>query len=226
MKRKIKKFLSVPLIIYSIIFLSCLIMIIPDMLEDKAQTSGAFANIGYSLFASNIAGILFDLGNNISNIKKNQKQYKAITFSHSNLLNDLIAVVEDAYKNLNFSGSQDMTIYEQLKAILFEGENEADLSSKEYLEATEDISYWLDLLKKESEKLLDISYIMYENDIFNEKKRKHLRFLSAMSTEAIKQYNMHTIQSHKTVYVLISDRIMKQMLALYPEQKALFTDSA
>ena len=45
-----------------------------------------------------------------------------------------------------------------------------------------------------------------------------------MTAEAIKQFDIHTIQSHKKVSVLISDKIIKQMLTLYPEQRTLFND--
>lgn len=227
MINRIKKYFSVPLVIYLVVFLACIIMILPNIFvdsENKPRVIEILANIGYSLFASDVAGVLFDLGNNISHEKRNQKQYKAITYSHCNMLNDLIAIVDDICENLNIVNYQDMTLVEQLNYILFKGQTESVISSKEYIETTEDISYWLDMLKKESEKLLDISYIMYENENFNEKKRMHLRFLSVMTTEAIKQFDMHSIQSHKKVSVLICDRIIKQMLALYPEQKTLFDD--
>lgn len=227
MINRIKKYFSVPLVIYLVVFLACIIMILPNIFvdsENKPRVIEILANIGYSLFASDVAGILFDLGNNISHEKQNQKQYNAITYSHCNMLNDLIAIVDDICENLDIVDYQDMTLVEQLNSILFKGQTESVISSKEYSETTEDISYWLDMLKKESEKLLDISYIMYENDNFSEKKRMHLRFLSVMTAEAIKLFDMHTIQSHKKVSVLINDRIIKQMLALYPEQKTLFDD--
>ena len=80
-------------------------MILPNAIDSNIAFSALLANIGYSLLASNIAGILFDLGNNISTCRKSQKQYDAITFSHSNLLNDIIAVVDDICEDLHIPKS-------------------------------------------------------------------------------------------------------------------------
>ena len=117
-----------------------------------------------------------------------------------------------------------MTFAQQLRIILFEGQSERSITEKEYLESTNEILYWMELMKNESEKLLNISYIMYENDNFNEQKRRHLRFLTAMSKEAILQFENHTIDSHKKVYDLICNKIFRQMFILYPDQKSLFED--
>ena len=100
--KRLKKYFNVPIIIYFIIFLVCGAMILPNAIDSSIAFSALFANIGYSLLASNIAGILFDLGNNMSTCRKSQRQYDAITFSHSNLLNDIIAVVDDLIYNKIF----------------------------------------------------------------------------------------------------------------------------
>lgn len=222
--KRLKKYFNVPIIIYIILFFVCGVMIFPNAIDSTIPFSALFANIGYSLLASNIAGILFDLGNNISICRKSQKQYDAITFSHSNLLNDIIAVVDDICEDLHIEDNDCVTFEQQLRIILFEGHSERSITEKDYLESTNEILYWLELMKNESEKLLNISYIMYENDNFTEKKRRHIRFLTAMSKEAILQFEKHTIDSHKKVYDLIYNKIFRQMFILYPDQKSLFDD--
>lgn len=224
MLKQLKKYFNVPIIIYIIIFFVCVAIIAPIVFDTNNSFHALLANIGYSLLASNIAGILFDLGNNLSIRKKSQKQYDAITFSHSNLLIDIVAVVDDIYEDLSVKENYCSAFEHRLKIILFEGQSESSITENDYLESINEILYWLELLKNESEKLLNISYIMYENDNFNEKERRHLRFLTAMSAEAILQFEKHTIESHKKVYDLICNKIFRQMFILYPNQKSLFED--
>lgn len=117
--KRLKKYFSVPIIIYIILFFVCGVMIFPNAIDSTIPFSALFANIGYSLLASNIAGILFDLGNNISICRKSQRQYDAITFSHSNLLNDIIAVVDDLIYNKIFR--QMFILYPDQKSLFDDG---------------------------------------------------------------------------------------------------------
>lgn len=221
MKKFIRKYFSVPIVIYLVIFLVCALLLIPKICGCGIKGTEALSNIGYSLFASNIAGILFDFGNNLTNEKKMNKQYNAIINSHSQLLNDIIIIIDDVCTKLDIDN--DILSFEhQLAAVLFYGDGKNDINSETYLDSTEDIFHWLNLLKKESEKFIMLSYMQNNNPNFNEKQRQRLRLLSALADETIQQFSKHTLESHKTTYTLINDRIMRILLKQYPDQKSLF----
>lgn len=225
-KRKNKKTvkLSVPKTVYIAIFIMCAFLIAAKFIINKDLFGEISANIGYSLFASNVAGILFDLGTNISDEKRAKKQFFAVTNSHSQLLNDIIVIADDSCNNLNIDGFCDMLFKEQLAAALYNNLDSEFLKSQEYYEATEQIFEWLDLVRRNSEELLKISYIMYENAYFTEKKRITLRLLSKTSDEAIKLTGNRCYESNKELCRLIEDVIIRMLLKLYPEQKSLFED--
>ncbi|SCX26977.1 hypothetical protein SAMN02910436_02184 [Ruminococcaceae bacterium P7] len=220
MKKFFREYFSVPVVIYLVIFLVCAFLLIPKVSGRGDKGTEILANISYSLLASNIAGILFDFGNNITNEKKMNKQYRSITNSHSQLLNDIIIIIDDVCTKLNIDNDL-LSFDQQLAAVLLYGDRKDDINSETYLDSTEDILHWLNLLKNGSEKIIILSYIQ-NNSNFNEAQRLRLRLLSSLADETIQQFSKHTLESHKTTYTLINDRIMRILLKQYPDQKSLF----
>lgn len=220
-KPLIKKYLSVPIPIYIAIFCVSIILFLPKAINYSELRFDIPANIGYSLLASNIAGILFDFGNNLTIEKKMNKQYRSITFPHSQLLNDIIIIVDDICNKLEIDNAI-LSFHQQLNAILLYGDCNVEINSHSYIEATEDIRHWLNLVKKDSEKIRTISYIQSNNHNFTEKQRTQLTILSSVADEAIQQFNKHTLDSHKATYTLIDDRIIRILLKQYPDQESLF----
>lgn len=219
-KPLIKKYFSVPIPIYIAIFCASILLFLPKAINSLDSRFDIPANIGYSLLASNIAGILFDFGNNLTNEKKMNKKYRSITNSHSQLLNDIIIIIDDVCTKLNIDNDL-LSFDQQLAAILLYGDRKDDINSETYLDSTEDILHWLNLLKNGSEKIIILSYIQ-NNSNFNEAQRLRLRLLSSLADETIQQFSKHTLESHKTTYTLINDRIMRILLKQYPDQKSLF----
>ena len=220
MKKFFRKYFSVPVVIYLVIFLVSAFLLIPKINGCDNKGTEILANISYSLLASNIAGILFDFGNNLTNEKKMNRQYKSITNSHSQLLNDILIIIDDVCTKLDIDNDL-LSFEQQLAAVLLYGDGKDDISSETYLDSTEDILHWLNLLKKDSEKIIILSYIQ-NNPKFNEAQRLRLRLLSSLADETIQQFSKHTLESHKTTYTLINDRIIRIMLKQYPDQKSLF----
>ena len=222
MKKLLRDSLSVPYWIYLVVFIVCVVLIVPALIWESCSASSIAANIGYSLLASNVAGILFDLGTNYSNKNKAEKQYAAITDQHRDLLNDLIIVTDYTCENLGIKGYAAKTFTDQLRTVFYDNPFVDELDSKAYLNATEDMRHWLELVKSESDKWMNISYIMYENENFNEKKRFFLRLISGLAAEALLQIENHTISGNQKAFQLIEDRIIRFMLRLYPDQASLF----
>ena len=220
MKKFFRKYFSVPVVIYLVIFLVSAFLLIPKISGCDNKGTEIVANISYSLLASNIAGILFDFGNNLTNEKKMNRQYKSITNSHSQLLNDILIIIDDVCTKLDIDNDL-LSFEQQLAAVLLYGDGKDDISSETYLDSTEDILHWLNLLKKDSEKIIILSYIQ-NNPKLNEAQRLRLRLLSSLADETIQQFSKHTLESHKTTYTLINDRIIRIMLKQYPDQKSLF----
>lgn len=217
----IKKYFSVPIPIYIAIFCASIILFLPKAINGSEPRFDIPANIGYSLLASNIAGILFDFGNNLTIEKKMNKQYSSITFPHSQLLNDIIIIVDYICNKLEIDNSN-LSFHKQLNAILLYGDCNVEINSDYYIEATEDIGHWLNLVKNGSEKIRTISYMQSNNHNFTEKQRTQLTILSSVADEAIQQFNKHTLDSHKATYTLINDRIIRILLKQYPDQESLF----
>ena len=218
---RIKKYFSVPIWIYVAVFITCVFMVLPKAFSLNNPVSDPLANIGYSLFASNVAGVLFDLGNNLTSRKKAKKQFDSVTYSHSNLLNDIILIADYTCERLNIEDYSELSLEYQLKAILL-NQDEENVKTEAYIDATEDIGVWLSAVKNESDKLLNISYIMYDNSNFSEKKRTLIKFISGVANMAIQQINAHTLSGNQQAFVLINDRILRMYLKLYPEQASLF----
>jgi len=107
---RIKNYFSVPIWIYVTIFITCVLIVLPKVFSSNNLISNPLANIGYSLFASNVAGILFDLGNNLTSRKKAMKQFDSITYSHSNLLNDIILIADYTCERLSIEGYSDLSL--------------------------------------------------------------------------------------------------------------------
>ena len=215
--------LSVPCFVYVGIFVLCIFLIVAKVVFDGLAAEIA-ANIGYSLFASNVAGILFDLGTNISNDKKAKKQFGAVCNSHKQLLYDIVVIADYTCKKLNIDGYIDMSCKEQLESVLYKEIDSDYIISNDYYESIEDIYYWLELVRDNSEKLINISYIMHDNKYFNEKKRMTFKLLSAIADKAIALSASHSIENNKEICRLIEDVIIVMLLKLYPEEKSLFSD--
>lgn len=218
------KYLSVPKIIYIIVGLVSVALFLPVELFGKVGINPILANVGYSLLASDFAGILFDLGNNYSKNKDDKKVYGSVTLGHSMLINDIVIVADYTCKRLKVPEFQNMDFEQQLRSVLYEGINSEFLKTQDYKDATEDVLNWLVLVKNSSKELLDISYIMYENKQFNEKKRTKLRFLISVANEASEQFEKHTLEGNKRVHTLIT-RINTLLIRLYPEQADILKEN-
>lgn len=212
------KYLSVPKIVYFILGLVSVALLLPNELWGKIGINPILANIGYSLLASDVAGILFDIGTNYTNEKNDIKVYNGVTLNHSSLIFDLYLIAEYTCEYLEVEEREDMNLYEMLRAILYEGRESEELQTIHYRDSTEDFARWIKLVKESTEDLFDKSFVMYNNKNFNEKKRTKYRLLISLSKEAIEQFGMETIENNKNVYKLI-DKIIKIFLLLYPENE-------
>ena len=134
----------------------------------KSDAVDALANIGYSLLASDVAGILFDLGGNYTTRKNDKKEYDDATYTHSELLPDLIHINSAIGEELGIKRFEEMPALKQLSVILCEQSLDT-MKSEAYLTTIDDLYTWMNLIKEESENLLTISYMMHENEGFNEK---------------------------------------------------------
>lgn len=219
-KRKMKKYVfSVPKSIYISVGVVCIVMILPQFFVNGNSYSGItqiLANIGYSLLASDVAGILFDLGNNFSKSKEDKKVYYNVTLGHYMLIDEIVLVANYTCMMLKISEFQNMNLKQKLQSVLYEGFNNEFLKTKEYKDATEDILYWLYLVRETSKELLKVSYIMYENKEFDEEKRTKLRLLISIANEACGKFKKYNLEDNKTVFTLIG-RIDTILVKLYLE---------
>ncbi len=181
---EIKKCFSVPIYIYVMLLVISVILMVVQICDCKFAKD-VLANIGYSLFASLIAAVFIDYGNNKLHNQKQLKEFSQLTYEHSELANDFYFSISGLYKQIYSSQPPDVSFSEMVDNILDPDYKMYNVKKQAHKECIDAIVSFLKKFCTESQNLENKLVDHIENRYSTGSYRHQLRMIKYYSEKII-----------------------------------------
>lgn len=223
-KRKcyqIQKHFSAPLSVYFLILIISFVLMLLQMWWKCGFSKDVLANIGYSLFASWLAAILVDYGNNKILNKKQLKEFKLLCFNHNQLTNDLFITVSGLYEENYDPEIRDITFKKMIEKMLDPQYRKYNITKSVHEECISEISHIIVQFYEQSKALEKTLEEHIENPFSTGYFRGQLSMIAYYAkiiNDAIEQ------GKNGAAAKTINKRFLPTIVKIYPETKEYFEE--
>lgn len=217
----IQKHFSAPLSVYLIILVLSIVLILSQVWWPVCFTKNVLANIGYSLFASWVAAILVDYGNNKIHNQKSLREFKQLTGDHEQLAYNFYTTINSMYEKKYQIDYNNITFDEMIDNILDPNYEYYNVSEQDHKECISEILFVLNQLHSESEQLEKTMEEHIENPYSTGKFRLLIRELAFEANEAI---NSIKRDNYDWAAEVIIYKLTPKIVKLYPETSEYYNN--